>query len=96
MASRMAAYAMAAKSASTSSVPISPSSSPSTAKMKSVCASGRLPHFCWLAESPLPKMPPLDMPSRPWPACQPAPWKSLNGSMKLVSRVRRSALDAAR
>ncbi len=54
--------------------------------MKSVCASGRLPHFCWRAPMPLPKRPPLAMPKMPWPLCQPAPWKSRNGSTKLVSR----------
>ncbi len=41
--------------------------------MKSVWASGRLPHFCWLAEMPLPKMPPLDIANSPWADCQPAP-----------------------
>ena len=55
-----AAKAMARNSATTNSVPTRPSSSPSTAKMKSVWASGRSPHFCWDAPSPSPRTPPLD------------------------------------
>ena len=43
---------------STASVPISPSSSPMIAKMKSVCASGRPPHFSRLAPRPTPHQPP--------------------------------------
>ena len=64
--------------------------------MKSVCGSGRLPHFCCEAPMPLPKMPPLAMPRMPWPLCQPAPSKSRNGSTKLVSRDSRSLLVVAR
>ncbi len=39
--------------------------------MKSVWASGRLPHFCWLAPIPWPKRPPLDSANSPWAGCQP-------------------------
>ena len=40
---RIPAYPSSASSATTASVPMRPSSSPTTAKMKSVCASGRAP-----------------------------------------------------
>ncbi len=46
------------KSVRTASVPSNPNSSPMTEKMKSVCASGRLPHFCLLLPRPVPSGPP--------------------------------------
>ena len=48
----------AAKRATTVNAPSRPSSSPMMAKMKSVCASGRKPHFCVPSPRPTPSQPP--------------------------------------
>ena len=73
-AMRTAPTSSAVKSSSTVMVPMSPSSSPMIAKMKSVCASGRLPHFSRLAPSPRPHQPPDASANMLCAGCQPAPW----------------------
>ena len=57
---------MIANMSTTLMLPISPSSSPMTAKMKSVWASGRPPHFSRLAPRPVPNNPPVASPYWPW------------------------------
>ena len=52
--------------ATTSRAPISPSSSPITAKMKSEWAFGRKSHFARLVPSPVPNQPPDPNAMRPW------------------------------
>ncbi len=62
MAMTMQRTTMAVYSASSSSTPIRPSSSEYTAKMKSVCASGRKSSLAWVPSSqPLPNRPPEPM-----------------------------------
>jgi hypothetical protein len=75
---------------STTRVPNSPSSSPITAKMKSVCASGSVPHFCRLPPSPTPQNEPLARANSPCAACQPSSPKVAIGSVNVASRFTRS------
>ena len=68
------AQTKARKASKTVTVPNKPISSPITAKIKSVCASGpRLPHFWRLPPKPTPKMPPEASAIMLWAGCQPAP-----------------------
>ena len=50
----------------TASAPTNPSSSAITAKMKSLCASGRYPSLLLLPPMPEPVSPPLAIPRYPW------------------------------
>ena len=64
---------------STTRLPNKPSSSPITAKMKSECASGNVPHFCRLAPSPTPHQPPEAIAYIPMVACRLMPSMSRVG-----------------
>ena len=72
------------------SVPNKPSSSPMIANMKSVCASGRLPHFCLLPPRPTPKIPPLASPKRLCAGCHPS-FLYCAGSKGLRKTLQRAA-----
>ena len=71
--------------------PTSPSSSPHTAKIRSVCRSGRFSDradWVWMPwKSPWPKTPPLPMAMRLRVCCQPTPCGS-----KLWSKITRKRL----
>ena len=58
LAMRNPAQAKTTKPAITPSVPTRPHSSPTTAKMKSLCAMGRYAYFCFEKPMPTPKSPP--------------------------------------
>jgi len=62
IAIRTPRYARTRKSTTTASVPASPSSSPSTAKMESVYGAGRNPNFSRPAPRPSPNGPPSASP----------------------------------
>ena len=68
----------------------SPSSSPMMAKMKSVWASGRKPHFARLSPRPTPVKPPDAMPTSDCESCQRRRWRSRFGWRKHESRARRT------
>ena len=55
---RLTAMTIIARATSTKSVPTSPNSSPRIAKMKSLSALGRYPHFSRLSPGPSPHRPP--------------------------------------
>ena len=68
--SRRHAYPITRNKPRTTRVPGRPSSSPTMAKMKSLCASGSHDHFSRLAPRPTPHQPPSASAYLPWMACQ--------------------------
>ena len=86
---RNPAQAKTANAAITAVVPIRPSSSPTIAKIMSVCASGRYEIFETPWPSPSPVIPPEPIPMIAWTVWKPAPCGSCQGSRKLRKRSRR-------
>ncbi len=72
-ATRTMPTASATSSSRTDRVPGSPSSSPTMAKMKSLCASGSHAHFSRLAPRPRPHQPPEASAHMPCVGCQHSP-----------------------
>jgi len=70
----------------TVAVPMSPSSSPSTAKIESVYGAGRKPNFSFPAPSPSPNGPPRAKPYSIWIVWNPVPRGLDQGSTKARSR----------
>ena len=60
-----------------------------TAKIMSVCASGRYDTFPTPSPSPAPVKPPEPIPIVAWTIWKPDPWASDHGSRKLKTRARR-------
>ena len=66
-----------------------PSSSPTIAKMKSVCGNGRKKSFCRLPPRPLPNQPPAPTAMSDWMAWKPVPSGSASGFRNDRMRARR-------
>ncbi len=64
--------------------PINPNSSANTAKIKSLCGSGKYKYFCFPSPKPTPKIPPEPIAYKLWIICHPSPVVSLHGSRKVV------------
>ena len=88
-ATRKPAQAKSAKPVTTTTEPTSPSSSPTTAKIMSVWASGRKLIFWIPCPIPSPVSPPEPMPMIACTFWNPAPSASFQGSRKLNTRSRR-------
>ena len=70
-AARRPRQATTAKQSTSPTAPTKPSSSPTIAKMKSVCGNGRKKSFCRLPPSPLPNQPPAPTAISDWIAWNP-------------------------
>ncbi len=86
----MPCHKISAKRKITASAPIRPSSSPITAKMKSVSGSGRKKSFCRLAPSPRPSSPPLPSAISECINWYPAPSRCCAGSRNASTRAWRT------
>ena len=89
IAIRNPASARTANAQITSVTPMRPSSSPMTAKIMSVCASGRYEIFPTPSPSPAPVTPPEPIQMVACTIWKPAPCASDHGSRKLNTRARR-------